>query len=82
MKFANIKDAYFIMFRWFFSILKSPQSVAVAKKRQKRNILQSFRTNLANNDRNNPKHDMLLMEEILHHLGCIKPGKQWDIKWY
>ena len=22
---------------------------------------------------------ILLMEEILHHLGCIKPGKQWDI---
>ena len=22
--------------------------------------------------------DILLMEEILHHLGCIKPCKQWD----
>jgi len=22
---------------------------------------------------------ILLMEEILHHLGCIKPYKQWDI---
>ena len=24
------------------------------------------------------KHDILLMEEILHYLGCIKPYKQWD----
>ena len=23
--------------------------------------------------------EILLMEEILHHLGCIKPCKQWDI---
>ena len=28
---------------------------------------------------------ILLMEEILHHLGCIKPCKQWDklpINWF
>ena len=24
-------------------------------------------------------HKLLLMEEILHHLGCIKPCKYWDI---
>ena len=23
-------------------------------------------------------YDVLLMEEILHHLGCIKPCKSWD----
>ena len=25
-----------------------------------------------------PKFNILLMEEILHHLGCTKPCKQWD----
>ena len=25
------------------------------------------------------KEEILLMEEILHHLGCIKPCKLWDI---
>ena len=24
-------------------------------------------------------YEVLLMDEILHHLGCIKPYKQWDI---
>ena len=24
-------------------------------------------------------HDLQLMEEILHHLGCIKPNGYWDI---
>ena len=27
---------------------------------------------------NNMKRVILLMEEILHHLGCIKPCKYWD----
>ena len=74
------------LLRWLLGVIQLQVEIAVRQAADFLSRLESWMSNFPSKS-NNPGwkrmiwdllHVILLMEEILHHLGCRKPCKQWE----